>query len=150
MTKHDTFYQIALLARPLQREMEAAVAAMLSGASITVRTRAMLEVLGGIGPATVPQVARDMGIRRQYVQIMMNEAEAGGLVRSRDNPAHERSALFELTRPGKDVLAGLERAERRVIESLVDNLTRDEVEKTRHVIGHMLQGFRDLNASLGN
>lgn len=148
MNKPDILAHTLQLIRPLQQEVEAAVASMLSGTSITVRTRAVLENLAQSGPLTVPQVAARLGMKRQYVQIMMNEAEEAGFVRCRSNPAHKRSVLFELTKPGQDVLIGLQRAEKQIMQSVSGKLTRDEVEKAHHVIEHVLTGFRNLNKAL--
>ena len=148
MTKQDILCQTLRLIRPLQQELEAATAVMLSDTTITVRTRAMLDALNDLGRATVPQLGKKLGIQRQYVQVMMNEAETSGLVQCRVNPAHRRSVLFELTTPGRDILSGLDRAERQIAVSLSRRFTEGDIEKTHQVIEHILKGFRDLNQSL--
>lgn len=148
MTKTDLLYELTRLARPLHQQVEAAIAAMLSGTSITVRMRAVLDTLAESEGATVPQVARTLGIKRQYVQVMMNEVEDAGLVVRQANPAHRRSALFVLSEAGEQVINGIRRAEMHVIESLGRALSHDEVEKAHHVIEHALRGFKQLNTDL--
>lgn len=148
MQKHDLLYQLLSLSRPLYQEAQSAVGTMLSGTRITVRMRAVLEALEQIGPATVPAVARHLGIKRQYVQVMMNEVESSGLVTRRENPAHKRSALFTLGDIGAEVISGIRKAEMRVMESLARDLTQDEIEMAHHVAEHLLHGFQKLNKDL--
>ncbi|MFV2051558.1 MarR family winged helix-turn-helix transcriptional regulator [Aliiroseovarius sp. YM-037] len=146
--KSDLLYEIALLSRPLHQQVDGAVAAMLSETRVTVRMRAVLEALDHLGPATVPGVARHLGIQRQYVQVMMNEVEDAGLVSRQKNPAHKRSTLFELSKGGRDIIAGIKNAEMSVISALARDFTLDEVEKAHHVTEHLLRGFRRLNEDL--
>ena len=148
MSKHDLLYKLLTLSRPMYQQVESAVETMLSGTRITVRMRAVLEALEQIGPATVPAVARHLGIKRQYVQVMMNEVENAGLVTRNENPAHKRSVLFALGDVGAEVITGIRKAEMRVIESLARDLTLDEVEMAHHVAEHLLHGFQKLNNDL--
>ncbi|MFV2034690.1 MAG: MarR family winged helix-turn-helix transcriptional regulator [Halocynthiibacter sp.] len=148
MSKIDLLYQIARLARPLHRQVDAAVATMLSNTSITIRMRAVLEALNDLGPSTVPGIARHLVTKRQYVQVMMNEVEHAHLVSREPNPAHKRSVLFKLSSAGKEVISGIRRAELTVLESLARDLTFDEIEKAHHVSEHLLEGYRRLNREL--
>jgi len=148
MTKAELLYDLTRIARPLHQQVEAAIAAMLSGTTITVRMRSVLDSLHESGEATVPQVARALGIQRQYVQVMMNEFVVAGLLQRRLNPAHRRYTLFSLSDAGEQVISGIHRAEMQVIESLGRALSLDEVEKAHHVIEHALQGFEQLNKDL--
>ncbi|MBS9717343.1 MarR family winged helix-turn-helix transcriptional regulator [Pseudohalocynthiibacter aestuariivivens] len=146
--KSDLLYDLILLARPIHQQVEAAIAAMLSETTVTVRMRAVLEQLENLETATVPQVAKQLGIQRQYVQVMMNEVEAAGLVKKQVNPAHKRSVLFELSSAGKNVITQIRKAEMAVVESISQELTFDSVNKAHQVAEHVLEGFRNLNESL--
>lgn len=68
-------------------------------------TSARWQVLGAIAladrPATAPQIAATMGITRQGAQKQLNLALEDGLVEALDNPRHERSPQYVLTRLGR-------------------------------------------------
>ncbi|WP_166418868.1 MarR family winged helix-turn-helix transcriptional regulator [Cochlodiniinecator piscidefendens] len=146
--KSDLLYELAWLSRPLHQEIEAAVSAMLAETTVTVRMRSVLEQLSKLGPSTVPQIAKALDIKRQYVQIMMNEVEAVGMVERSENPAHKRSTLFHLSESGAAIIRQIRDAEGKIIESFGRNLTLDEVERAHHVMEHLLTSFRTLNQRL--
>ncbi|MEC8197624.1 MAG: helix-turn-helix domain-containing protein, partial [Pseudomonadota bacterium] len=75
----DPLYHLTWLSRPLMQQVETAVEHGLQGTGLTVRTRAVMEVLLQ-GPLTVPALAEALHIQRQYVQVMVNEALAAGFV----------------------------------------------------------------------
>lgn len=68
-------------------------------------TSARWQVLGAIAlaqsPPTAPQVAGAMGVTRQGAQKQLNLALGDGLVEVLENPRHERSPLYALTRSGR-------------------------------------------------
>jgi DNA-binding MarR family transcriptional regulator len=76
-------------------------------------TSARWQVLGalGAGPATVAQVARQRGLRRQSVQEVVTRLRADGLVTVRPNPADRRSPLVGLTPQAEQVLAAMRPAQ---------------------------------------
>lgn len=69
------------------------------------------QVLGAIetAPMSVAQIARAMGLTRQSVQRLADVLAEEGIVAFRDNPAHRRAKLVELTREGRRRLAALHR-----------------------------------------
>nr|WP_308121967.1 MarR family transcriptional regulator [Streptomyces sp. TRM70350] len=86
------------LYRRVQRKVEQGEA--IEGLSVGVRP--VPDLLHKHGPMTVPQMGRAQAISRQFVQRMVNDAAARGLVESIPNPAHQRSSLIRLT-PGGDL-----------------------------------------------
>ncbi len=68
-------------------------------------TSARWKVLGalsnGLGPMTVPDIARMMGQSRQAVQRLSNEMIKDGLLVTQHNPNHQRAKLLKLTDSGK-------------------------------------------------
>lgn len=70
-------------------------------------TSARWQVLGAIaladGPLTAPQIASAMGVTRQGVQKQLNLAMQEGWIQPDENPRHERSPLYALTRAGRRV-----------------------------------------------
>jgi len=69
-------------------------------------TSARWQVLGSMrnGPATVPEIARRMGLTRQNVQRIADCLVADGFAATSANPAHRRAKLYSLTPHGKTVM----------------------------------------------
>lgn len=61
----------------------------------------LMRLLADGGPQTVPQLARQRHVARQYIQRIANELEEQGLVEFAANPAHKRSKLVRLTTAGR-------------------------------------------------
>ncbi|WP_285657719.1 MarR family winged helix-turn-helix transcriptional regulator [Actinomycetospora sp. NBRC 106375] len=78
-----------------------------------VGVRAVLDALAGCGATTVPALGRTFALSRQFVQRSVDDATGRGWVRTRENPAHRRSVLVELTASGEQVLADVRDGERR-------------------------------------
>jgi DNA-binding MarR family transcriptional regulator len=89
-------------------------------------------------PATVAQIARQLGLTRQSVQRVADLLERDRLTQYVHNPAHQRSQLVRITALGRKTLATIQRAQRvwadrvgreigeaelRQASSVVDNLT---------------------------
>lgn len=68
------------------------------------------QVLGAIeeGPATVAQIARKMGLKRQSVQRLVDALAASRLVALAANPNHQRSPLVHFSAAGVRVYAQLQ------------------------------------------
>jgi DNA-binding MarR family transcriptional regulator len=90
-------------------------------------------------PATVAQIARGLGYKRQSVQRVTDLLEQDGLIQYARNPAHQRSQLVRIKPNGQKILSTIQRAQRvwadrvgseigeaelRQASSVVDNLTR--------------------------
>lgn len=88
--------------------------ALLSeGEELTARaglTAARWQILGYLadGPATVADLARRRGLRRQSVQETANRLHADGLVAKEPNPADRRSPVLHITGEGRARLDALE------------------------------------------
>lgn len=54
-------------------------------------------------PATVSEISRRLGIRRQSVQPTVNRMRDQGIVRLKQNPGHRRAPLIELTPFGRKI-----------------------------------------------
>ena len=68
--KTNNLHQLVWMSRPLMQAAEICVEAGLVGTSLTVRMRAVLEILQRHGALTVPEIAAKLEIKRQYVQVM--------------------------------------------------------------------------------
>ena len=118
----DDLYQIVWLSRPMMQAAEARVERDLVGSGLTVRTRAVLEILSREGAATVPDLARHLHIQRQYVQVMVNETLAQDLTEKQPNPRHQRSPLIVLTKAGRAMVEPILKQERAFMADIAKDL----------------------------
>ena len=105
--------------------------------------RSVLLVLGRNGALTVPEIARERNTSRQNIQIVVNRLKRAGLVDLEINPAHKRSALFQLTENGKALLKNLEEAETGFQKSLLTELSPEDLASTTKClrkVRHLLAG----------
>lgn len=107
-----------------------------------------MDVIAEHGPSTVPAIGNTLGIKRQYVQLMVNEVMEAGLVERQENPAHRRSHLYCLTAPGEKVIKGIADAERQVVNSIARTLTERDIERATDVFDHALDAYEALNRRL--
>ena len=124
----DPLFDFLWLSRPLMQQVESAVERGLRGTGLTVRMRAVLEILARDGPLTVPDLARHLEIQRQYVQVMVNETHVAGLTEKRANPRHKSSGLIALTARGSDMIDHVRRAEARLVADLSRRLEPRDID----------------------
>ncbi|WP_218157501.1 MarR family winged helix-turn-helix transcriptional regulator [Saccharopolyspora shandongensis] len=115
-----------------------------TGLSVGVRT--VLELLVRTGTAeTVPQIARTLGLSRQFVQRMVNDALEQGFVVLKRNPAHRRSSLVELTEPGQTAIRTVQGSEHEVLGHVDGDLTDAEIATTLRVLRRMLAAVNEID-----
>lgn len=141
MLHDDDLYRFVWMTRPLLRSIEAAVERTLEGSGLTVRMRAVLEVLYAEGAMAVPSLARALQIERQYVQLMVNETLEAGLTAREANPAHKRSPLINLTPKGRELLEKVRAAEARNLKTISSEIAGDDVAAARRVQEHLIEAF---------
>lgn len=141
MSKTDDTYSIIQLIRPVHRRLARAVEAKLVGSGISVGMRAVMEVLAAGGQATVPDVARSLFLKRQQIQLLVNELEAKGHLERKPNPAHKRSPLFVLTGKGLLEFERIRKAENVEIDALSASFSSAELKSAEAVLQRMLEHF---------
>lgn len=132
--KAEHLHQLIWMSRPLMQAAEACVEAGLTGTNLTVRMRAVLEMLKQHGEQTVPEIAARLEIKRQYVQIMCNETLASGFVEQRPNPRHKRSPILALTDQGRTVIEGIISKEMDLMEKIGATISIEEVSTALKVV----------------
>ncbi len=70
------------------------------------------------GGATVPDIARKLGLHRQGVQRIADELVTDGLGRYVDNPRHRLSKLFVITNRGVAALSTIHRAHNKWVDGI--------------------------------
>lgn len=132
------------MSRPLMQAAEACVEAGLDGTELTVRMRAVLEILHRHGEQTVPEIAARLEIKRQYVQLMVNETLAGGFVEQRANPRHRRSPLIALTDRGRDLIAAIIAREMAAMELVGADLKDEDIATALKIVLALTGKLKDL------
>lgn len=99
-----------------------------------VGVRAVLDALSACGPMTVPALGRGLALSRQFVQRSVNDAAAQAWVRTRENPAHRRSVLVELTADGEHTLGAARARERDALTGLGADLDPDDLDACLRVL----------------
>lgn len=132
--KTQNLHQLIWMSRPLMQAAEACVEAGLGGTSLTVRMRAVLEILAKYGAQTVPDIATKLEIKRQYVQLMCNETLASGLVEQRANPRHKRSPILALTDQGRSLIEDIIAKEMSLVDEIGADLSEDDIATALRVV----------------
>ena len=130
--------EIYLVVGPLYRRVLRAVEEDAAATGVDAGQRAVLDMLRRNGPMTVPQMARDQELTRQFVQRMVNAALAADLVESSDNPTHRRSVLIALTDRGRAAIDGVIGREHQQLREACAGLDATQVDATLVVLRRML------------
>jgi DNA-binding MarR family transcriptional regulator len=132
--KANHLHHLVWMSRPLMQAAETCVEAELEGTELTVRMRAVLEILHRHGDQTVPDIAARLEIQRQYVQLMVNETLAGGFVEQRANPRHKRSPLLALTDRGRDLIDEIISRELALMQVIGADLKEEDIETALNIV----------------
>ncbi|MGW9175185.1 MarR family winged helix-turn-helix transcriptional regulator [Streptomyces decoyicus] len=135
----DRLTKVFDLVGPLYRRTQRKVEQDVSAEGPSVGVRAVLNLLREHGPMTVPQMGRAQALSRQFVQRMVNDAAARGLVGSVPNPAHKRSSLIRLTEQGQTAITAVLDRERSVLRQVGGDLTDAEVDACLRVLSRLLE-----------
>ncbi|MCL7493147.1 MarR family winged helix-turn-helix transcriptional regulator [Streptomyces sp. MCA2] len=141
----DRLTEVFDLVGPLYRRTQRKVEQDVSVEGLSVGVRAVLNLLREHGPMTVPQMGRAQALSRQFVQRMVNDAAARGLVESAPNPAHKRSSLIRLTEQGQTVITAVIDHERVVLRQVGGDLADAEVDTCLRVLSRLLELMGDVD-----
>jgi len=133
--------------RPLHRALVHLVEQHLAHTGISRPMRAVLEQVSADGAQTVPQLARVLAVRRQFVQRVVNDLIAAGLVERRVNAAHRRSWLIAPTAAGRRVFGELRRREREQLAPVAGELAGADVECCSRVLDYLARRAEELAAT---
>ncbi|GAA3932663.1 MarR family transcriptional regulator [Actinomadura viridis] len=140
----DRLAEVFDLVGPLYRRAHRKVEQDAPIEGLSVGVRAVLNMLREHGPMTVPQMGRTQALSRQFVQRMVNDAAARGLVESIPNPAHKRSVLIRLTGEGRAAITAVIDRERAVMRRIGGDLTEAEIAACVRVLSSLLRLVGDV------
>ena len=140
--KAEQLHQLIWMSRPLMQAAESCVENGLTGTNLTVRMRAVLEILHKYGEQTVPELAARLEIQRQYVQIMCNETLASGFIEQRPNPRHKRSPILTLTNQGSALIEDILSKEMQIMQEMSEDLSTEDIAAALKVILFVVDGLK--------
>lgn len=141
--KAEHLHRLVWMSRPLMQAAEACVEAGLVGTTLTVRMRAVLEILHRYGEQTVPEIAARLEIKRQYVQVMCNETLASGFVEQRANPRHKRSPFLALTDHGHTLIEEILSKEIKLMEEVGTSLSSEDISAALEVVRAVVDSLKN-------
>lgn len=142
----EVYRQLGPLYRQVQRRVEEDEPIM----GMTVGVRAVLDELCCVQPATVPTLAAGLGLSRQFVQRMVNEAIETGWVERSANPAHRRSVLMTLTAGGQGAIDAVLAREHELMGRTPGSLTEEDIDTTLRVLAAMRAAVEALGPAEGH
>ncbi|HMM93657.1 MarR family winged helix-turn-helix transcriptional regulator [Phycicoccus sp.] len=130
----EVYHLLGTVYRQVQRRVETDEPAM----GMSVGVRAVLDALHRRDrPTTVPRLAADLELSRQFVQRMVNDALDAGWLERRDNPSHRRSVLLALTPAGRAAIDAVVGREHALMGATPGGLTEEDVATTLRVLAAM-------------
>jgi len=97
-------HELVTEVRRLNEQLRDVARQLHTDENLSVPERGLLMAIRQGEPRTVPVLARDRGVSRQFVQVTVNDLQARGLVEMITNPRHKRSRLIRLTEVGEDTV----------------------------------------------
>jgi len=144
-SKARSLYDVIRQIRPAFRNISKVVEIRSELFGLTIGTRATLEILYEHGKQTVPEMAAQLEVERQYIQRCTNELIKAAHVEKLQNPAHKRSYLYTLTPQGKDVFSALKQAETKILGEISTHLSPAEIEGAIKVMSCLTTEFKSLS-----
>jgi DNA-binding MarR family transcriptional regulator len=139
---HELFKEVFALHAALASVMDKVHE--LSG--LTTPQRKIMNTVSLQETATVPDIAAQLGVSRQFVQTVCNKLVSFGYLEFRENPRHKRSRLASLTQAG---YAGLKSAQEKENELIVQAILDIDYEKAQDA-RELLDAIRKSLASFSH
>lgn len=143
----ERLYKTLKLVRSIHLNMQRSAEHMLDGAGISVAERAVLELFYET-PLTVPEAARRLSMKRQFVLRVVNGLTDKALLERRPNPEHRRAYLCAPTAAGRDLFEEIHRREVELLHALLGDINQTEVVAALRVMTRVSTAFEHLAGEL--
>ncbi len=118
---------------------------LVSGSTVTVNEVHTLDAIGDGEPRTVSELAAAMMVTASTMTIAINRLEKKGLVK-RERAGHDcRVVRVRLTDHGRSLSYIHRRFHRRMVKSVSEQLTPQEIETLSRAMGHLKDFFHSEN-----
>ncbi len=101
---------------------------------VSMGRRSVLLALYQYGSQTVPQMARQKSVSRQYIQKLVNRLGEEGYVEFIDNAAHKRSHLVQLTEEGREYMTRMRKREAEIVREMVIPFPPEKLQATAETL----------------
>ena len=89
-------------------------------------------------PATVSDIARALGLTRQSVQRVADDAVKLGLATYRSNPKHSRASLLAPTKKGRAAVEATQAAQAKWVAAVASRISAEQADHVLTAIGLIL------------
>lgn len=114
----------------LYHQSSSFIEAVYGHGAVSMGRRGVLLALYRDGPQTVPQMARQKSVSRQYIQTLVNRLVEEGYVELIDNAGHKRSHLIQLTEEGKEYMLRMRKREAEIVKNMVITIPVEKLQAT--------------------
>ena len=129
-TLHELFKEVFALHAALASFMDKAHE--LSG--LTTPQRKIMNTISLQGAVTVPDIATQLGVSRQFVQTVCNKLVSCGYIEFQENPRHKRSRLASLTQAGYTGLKSAQEKENEFIGQAMTDIDYVKAEEAKNLL----------------
>lgn len=133
----------------LYLRLRSAAEELHSEGPMTASLRSVLIELSTSGPMTVPDLARERPVARQYMFKIVQQLRQLGWVMLEPNPRHRRSYLVALTGAGRERVNAILMTERTALQGLSWPVSQDDLRCAVGVLG-AVRGVIAANGGLGS
>jgi DNA-binding MarR family transcriptional regulator len=113
-------------------------AAALGPVGINGREAAVLRAIDNPHPLAQGEIARRMGIDRTTMVALIDDLQARGFVRRRQDPGDRRKNVVELTDVGQDITRQAAKAGQQVEQTFLSPLSAEEAEQFKKTLRALL------------
>jgi DNA-binding MarR family transcriptional regulator len=144
---HQRLYKTLKLVRSIHLNMQRSTEHMLDGAGVSVAERAVLELFCD-EPLTVPEAARRLSMKRQFVLRVAIGLMEKQLLEKQPNPEHRRAYLCAPTVRGRALFEEIHRREVEMLHAMLGDINQTEVVAALRVMTRVATAFERLAGEL--
>ena len=115
---------------------------------VSIPQRAILESLLKNGRQTIPEIAQNRSVSRQFIQKNVEYLSKNEFITIQDNPGHKRSFYVKLTDEGKELIAAMMAEELKLFDTMRVSYTKEELQNTLTTLNNVkgqLQKIRNFS-----
>lgn len=144
---HERLYKTLKLVRSVHLNMQRSTEQMLDGAGVSVAERAVLELFCE-EPLTVPEAARRLSMKRQFVLRVVTGLMEKQLLERQPNPEHRRAYFCVPTVAGRALFEEIHRREVEMLHAMLGDINQTEVVAALRVMTRVATAFERLAGEL--
>lgn len=138
-TREQDLSVLLSLIRFLHGDLRAAMETLHHETGTSGAERDQLGLLIDRGAMTVSDMAREQRVSRQHIQVTCDGLAAKGLIIWRDNPAHKRAKLADITDGGYKLIDQARLREGRWVQELAGTFSAAGLEEARRTLESLRQ-----------